>query len=85
MMHQDDMRDLLNRVMVVDEEYHLEDIYDLVERHGRLDNEDLTPSSPKKTQPRWQETVRTTLSLAKKAGHAFNPRHGIHIRLRQFQ
>ena len=82
MLNAAEMRQILNRVMTKDQEYDLHEIYDLVERHATLDKEDLAPSGPEKTEPRWHERVRSTLFAAHNKGEALNSRRGYHIRLK---
>lgn len=54
------MNGLLDRVMVIDREYHLNEIYDLVELHGNLDKQNLSRSGiGTNIGPRWNQTVRT--------------------------
>ena len=86
MMHQSDMRDLLNRVMVVNHVYCLADIYNLVERYGNLDSADLSLSGKgTNDDPRWKQTVRKTLHNAQKKSQALNTSPKYHKRLKQFQ
>ena len=85
MLHQDDMRTLLNQVMRKDCAYHLAEIYDRIEGCNQLDSEDWMPSSNQKTQPRWKETVRRALYAAKCKGQANHPLPSIYIRLKPFQ
>lgn len=45
-----------------------EDIYAIVESHGKLDHEDRQPQSPGSTTPRWKTLVRTVLTNRVKKG-----------------
>ena len=45
-----------------------EEIYDIVESHGKLDREDLEPQSPKSRIPKWKLRVRNVLVDRKNKG-----------------
>lgn len=43
----------------------LDNIYDLVERFGNLDEEDFKPQSPTSDIPKWKRNVRNVLQYRK--------------------
>ena len=45
-----------------------EEIYDIVESHGKLDREDLKPQSPMSHIPKWKLLVRNVLVDRKNKG-----------------
>ncbi len=50
-------------------EWHsLQDIYDLVNRCGQLDEEDFEPQSPSSDLPKWKRNVRNVLQYRKRTG-----------------
>ena len=82
MLGQAGMRRVLDRIMTIGQEYHLEELYGLVDRNSTFGEVDRTPSGPGKTEPRWHETVRSALFVSRKKGQTKNPRHGYHVRLK---
>jgi len=46
----------------------LEDIYRLIERNLKLDDEDYEPQSPHSDFPKWKRNVRNVLQYRKKTG-----------------
>jgi hypothetical protein len=46
----------------------LGDIYDLVEQHTSLDEEDMGPQAPGSTIPKWKRNVRNVLQYRKRTG-----------------
>jgi len=46
----------------------LEKIYEIVEKHGDLDTEDLEPQSPTSDIPKWKRNVRNVLQYRKRKG-----------------
>lgn len=45
-----------------------EDIYAIVELHGKLDEEDRAPETARSTRPRWKNLVRHVLAERVKKG-----------------
>lgn len=46
----------------------LDEIYQVVQQHGNLDNEDYEPQSPKSNLPKWKRNVRNVLQYRKRTG-----------------
>ncbi len=46
----------------------LQEIYDLISRHAKLDDEDYEPQSPSSDIPKWKRNVRNVLQYRKKTG-----------------
>lgn len=46
----------------------LQDIYELVDSHGILDDEDYEPQSPTSDLPKWKRNVRNVLQYRKQRG-----------------
>jgi len=46
----------------------LKEIYQIVEEHWDLDDEDLDPQSPDSTSPKWKRNVRNKLQTEKRKG-----------------
>ena len=47
---------------------HLDEIYNIVEKHGKLDAEDYEPQSPVSDLPRWKRNVRNVMQYRKEKG-----------------
>ena len=45
---------------------HIHDIYDLVEQHADLKDDDFDPQSPSSDIPKWKRNVRNVLQYRKK-------------------
>jgi len=54
--------------MPKDEWILLQDIYELVNRNGQLDDEDFEPQSPTSDLPKWKRNVRNVLQYRKRTG-----------------
>ena len=87
MRHQDEMRIILNKVMVLDRIYPLCVIYGLVEKHVEFDHDDLvpTPHAQSDTDLRWKTTVRRALYGARKKGQVERVRPSYHKRIGRIQ
>lgn len=46
----------------------LNEMYELVEHQGNLDNEDFEPQSPTSDMPKWKRNVRNVLQYRKRTG-----------------
>jgi hypothetical protein len=47
---------------------HLDEIYNMVERRGKLDAEDFEPQSPTSDLPKWKRNVRNVVQYRKENG-----------------
>jgi hypothetical protein len=52
-----------------------DDIYAIVELHGKLDKEDKRPLSPRSNTPRWKTLVRNVLSNRVRRGKIRSRKH----------
>lgn len=68
MIHSREIWEILKSRMTSGKWYELEDIYRLVERNTRLDDEDFLPQSPSSDVPKWKRNVRNVLQSRKKTG-----------------
>lgn len=68
MIHSGEIWDIIKSRMTSGKWYELEDIYRLVERNARLDEEDFLPQSPSSDIPKWKRNVRNVLQSRKKSG-----------------
>ena len=87
MLHQDDMRIILNKAMVLDRVYPLCTIYGLVEKHAKFDPDDLVPTSHAQSDIdlRWKTTVRRALFGARQKGQVEHVRPSYYKRTGQIQ
>ncbi len=60
--------DIIKHHMPKSEWIPLQDIYELVSRNGRLDDEDFEPQSPTSDLPKWKRNVRNVLQYRKRTG-----------------
>ena len=60
--------DIIKRHVPKSEWIPLQDIYELVSRNCRLDDEDFEPQSPPSDLPKWKRNVRNVLQYRKRTG-----------------
>ena len=84
MLEQFEIRSVLNRSMLIGQEYHIQEIYALIPS-SLLDSEDFDPPASGHTEPKWQRNVRNTLQRGKRKGEVRNPSRGRYIRIKNLQ
>ncbi len=65
MLHSREMWNIIKSHMPRGQWILLSNIYDLVERYGNLDAEDLKPQAPRHNIPKWKRNVRNVLQRKK--------------------
>ena len=65
MIHLPQIWDLLQLHMNTDTWYPIETIYQMIEEHHQLDEEDFEPQVPTSTIPKWKRNVRNVLQYRK--------------------
>ena len=78
MIHQHEILDALKKGMKRGEKYELVEIYSLVERICRPDNEDYDPAGPRSPEPKWKRNVRNALQFSRKKGIVFWDSNGLY-------
>jgi len=68
MIHLPDIWDCISQRLPRKQWVTLEDIYGLIERNLKLDDEDYEPQSPRSDFPKWKRNVRNVLQYRKKTG-----------------
>ena len=68
MIHLPEIWGIIKANMPRNEWLSLQDIYNLVNRYGQLDDEDLQPQSPSSDLPKWKRNVRNVLQYRKRTG-----------------
>ena len=65
MIHLPEIWDLIRTYLPRGTWIHIHEIYDLVENHADLDNDDFYPQSPTSDIPKWKRNVRNVLQYRK--------------------
>ena len=68
MIHLPQIWDLLQLHMNTDAWYPIETIYQMIEEHYQLDDEDFEPQAPTSSIPKWKRNVRNVLQYRKTKG-----------------